>query len=127
MFKIVNYMNNKSKVKTLADSIKTKYPDIYKSILDLVKIDTLIKKIIDKKYGENTLENIIKTTEFNKALEFCELGIYTDCFIGTLAKRRHDIYETYVDNTFKLSQIFGTKDALKLIDILKEYMENQIN
>lgn len=120
-------MDNKSKIERLALSIKIKYPDIYKSILDLVKIDLLIKKIIDKKYGENTLENIIKTTEYNKALEFCELQIYTDCFIGKLAKRRHDLYKTYVDKTFELSQIFGAKDALKLIDILKEYIENKIN
>lgn len=102
-----------------------KYSKLYKSIKNMTNFDKKVKKYIDKKYGGDTLENIIKTHEYNKEIDNVRKGIITNVGLNRLAERYNQYFNSFLNQRNKLRKELDNKEIDYIIEEIKRSLDDK--
>lgn len=98
-----------------------KYPEFMKSARELAFYDMKIANWIKTNYGDNTLNEILKTNEYNIKLEQVRNGINDGSPLARFAAKRNELFKIYSAESFRLSDKLNYKTILELMDNASVY------
>lgn len=103
------------------ETIKLLYPEMYKAIRDFVLFEEKVKLSIDATFGVGTLENILKSHEYQKEIDNVKRGINGTSKFSRLAQRRKQLFDRYTEETGRVAKVIGYKEVLEAMDYLTKY------
>lgn len=95
--------------------LEISYPDLFYSIKNLYDYDRKVELYIKNKYGDNTIENIIKFHEYNNEIEKVSKGIITGIGFSKAAQKYNEYFQKFLFESTKLANILGYQNADKII------------
>lgn len=110
-------------VEKIIDKVRKMYPEMYNSVKALIDYNKQVSSEIDSVYGVNTLENIIKTNEYNREIDNIENGIVKDTYFWILANKRQGIFKIYLQEINKVAEMIGRDRTLTIVTVLEEHFK----
>lgn len=104
------------------EAVITAFPSMYKAIRDYVVFNFKMDKMFERKYGVDTIENIIKSNEFLAEIENVEKGKLNDTTLNKNARKRASLLKIYIEETGKVASKIGHPATLKYIDLIEDYV-----
>jgi hypothetical protein len=95
--------------------LEISYPDLFYSIKNLYDYDRKVELYIKNKYGDNTIENIIKFNEYNNEIEKVSKGNITNIGFSKAAQKHSEYFQKFLFESNKLAYILGYQNADKII------------
>ncbi len=80
--------------------IKEVYPTVYYSARDLYEYKKEVYGEIDRVYGMNTYESIVRTNEFHKEIENVQRKKVSKTRMNEMARKYWEYFERYCEATY---------------------------
>ena len=106
--------------------IKAIYPEVYNAAYKLYKYEIKVYELIDDMYGNNTLDNIIKTNEFHNEIENVRKNTLKNTQMNKLAQKYMKYFDVYALVTHDLQNQLGSEMTLGIMERLKDYFKQQL-
>lgn len=107
--------------------IKLAYPNLYISIKNLYICNQSIQDLFDKYYGKNTLQNIIKTNEYNIELDNVRNGINEKGEFNKIAQKYDNYFKYFLLERTNVEYTIGKQNTNNIIKNIEDYLCHKKN
>ena len=100
--------------------LKLAYPNLYNSMKKLYDFDKKVERYIDKRYGKDTIENIIKFNEYNNEKYNVNRKILSNTIFNKIAQSHQLYYNTFISQSTKVKNVLGIDNTHNIIKLFRQ-------